>query len=212
MHDDARTEGYHYCICHWVSIWNSLDSELPLIILTVGIIRVAIYSIEGGGYKVFDSHARDMYGNSHSEGTCVLLEIKSMHKLVQYFQSLYGNEDIYELKGVHIANFEVEFCVTSSLALDNWEQNIVKLLVISQTIHTVCCKDNYFPKGNLKLFYSLFHSVYLGFPKSLFSIADLFAGRYLWFVCDEDKCCVVTQRAAACLLGFFTFARIACQL
>ena len=85
----------------------------------MGIIRVAIYSIEGGGYKVFDSHARDMYGNSHSEGTCVLLEIKSMHKLVQYFQSLYGNEDIYELKGVHIANFEVEFCVTSSLALDN---------------------------------------------------------------------------------------------
>ena len=185
--------------CHWF-------------ILTVGIIRVAIYSIEGGGYKVFDSHARDMYGNSHSEGTCVLLEIKSMHKLVQYFQSLYGNEDIYELKGVHIANFEAEFCVTSSLALDNWEQNIVKLLVISQTIHTVCCKDNYFPKGNLKLFYSLFHSVYLGFPKSLFSIADLFAGRYLWVVCDEDKCCVVTQRAAACLLGFFTFARIACQL
>ena len=42
-----------------------------------------------------------MYGNSHSEGTCVLLEIPFMH-LVQYFQSLFGNEDIYELKGVHI--------------------------------------------------------------------------------------------------------------
>ena len=41
-----------------------------------------------------------MYGNSHSEGTYVLLEIPSMHKLVQYFQSLYicRNEDIYELK------------------------------------------------------------------------------------------------------------------
>ena len=50
-----------------------------------------------------------MYGNSHSEGTCVLLEIKYVHKLVQYFQSLYGNENIYELKGVHIANFEVVF-------------------------------------------------------------------------------------------------------
>ena len=37
-----------------------------------------------------------------SEKTCVLLEIKSMHKLVQYFESLYRNEDIYELKGVHI--------------------------------------------------------------------------------------------------------------
>ena len=45
------------------------------LILTVGIIGVAIYSIEGGGYKVLDSHARDMYGDSHSEGTCVLLEI-----------------------------------------------------------------------------------------------------------------------------------------
>ena len=66
---------------------------------TVGFICVAIYSVEGGGYQVFDSHARDMYGNSHSQGTCVLLEIKSMHKLVQYFQSLYGNEDFYELKG-----------------------------------------------------------------------------------------------------------------
>ena len=52
-------------------------------ILTVGIIiGVAIYSIEGGGYKVFDSNAGDMNGDSHSEGTCVLLEISSMHKLV----------------------------------------------------------------------------------------------------------------------------------
>ena len=31
-------------------------------ILTVGIIGVGIYSIEGGGYKVFDSQARDLYG------------------------------------------------------------------------------------------------------------------------------------------------------
>ena len=31
-----------------------------------------------------DSHARDMYGNSHSRGTCVLLEIPSMHKYYWY--------------------------------------------------------------------------------------------------------------------------------
>ena len=36
-------------------------------ILTVKIIGVCIYSIEGGGYKVCDSHAIDMYGKSHSE-------------------------------------------------------------------------------------------------------------------------------------------------
>ena len=32
---------------------------------------------------MFDSHASDVYHNSHSEGTCVMLEIPSMHKLVQ---------------------------------------------------------------------------------------------------------------------------------
>ena len=73
-------------------------------ILTVGIIGVG-------------SHARDMYGNSHSQGTgtCLLLEIPSMHKLVQYVQSLCecGNEGIYELKRVLIANFEVDLCPSS---------------------------------------------------------------------------------------------------
>ena len=54
-------------------------------------------------------------GTSHSQGTCVLLEILSMLKLVQYFQSLCTrtNEDIYELKGVHIASFEVDLCSSS---------------------------------------------------------------------------------------------------
>ena len=61
----------------------------------MAIIGVGIYSTEAGGYNVFDSHARDMYHNSHSEGTCVLLEIPSMHKLVQYFETLHRNEDIY---------------------------------------------------------------------------------------------------------------------
>ena len=61
---------------------NTLGSQLQHIHLTVGITGVGIYSIEGGGYKVFDYHARDVHGNSHSERTCVLLEIPSMHKLV----------------------------------------------------------------------------------------------------------------------------------
>ena len=55
----------------------------------------------------------EIYIITVSEGTCVLLEIPSMHKLVQYFQSLYGKEDIYNLKGVHIANFEVDLLSTS---------------------------------------------------------------------------------------------------
>ena len=74
MHGDARIEGYHYCMP--VERETLLALNYNSFILTVGIIGV-------------DSHARDMYGNSHSQGTCVLLEIPSMHKLVQYFRSLY---------------------------------------------------------------------------------------------------------------------------
>ena len=90
----------------------------------------------------------------------------------------------------------MEFFVTFFWALDNWEQKYCKLLAISQTIHTVCCEGDYFPKAKFKLFNSLLHSVYLVFPKSLFSTATLFAVRCLWVICNEDKCCVVTQCAA----------------
>ena len=67
-------------------------------------------------------------------------------------------------------------------------EKYVKPLEISQTIHTVCIEDDYFPKRKFELFNSLFHSVYLVFPKSLFPIANLFAVRYLLVVCNEDKC------------------------
>ena len=54
---------------------------------------------------------------------------------------------------------------------------------------------------------------YAVFQKSLFSIADLFAVRYLWVVCNGDKCCVVTQGAADIRVAWLvTFARIACLL
>ena len=43
----------------------------------------------------------------------VLLEMPSTHNLVQYFQSLFRNEDIFELKGVHIAKFEVDLLSSS---------------------------------------------------------------------------------------------------
>ena len=89
------------------------------------IIGVGIYSIEAGGYNVFDSHARDMYHNSHSEGTCVLLEIPSMHKLVQYFQTLHRNEDIYDLKGVHITTFEPHIFSSNVEHCSNYYQMLI---------------------------------------------------------------------------------------
>ena len=51
-------------------------------------------------FKIFDSHAREVYGRAHPQGTCVLLEALSLDSLVCYFQSLYNN-DLFEMRGVH---------------------------------------------------------------------------------------------------------------
>ena len=72
------------------------------------------------------------------------------------------------------------------------------------------CEDDYFPKEKIKLFNSLFHSVYLVFPKCLFFIADLFAMRYLWVIYNEDECCVVTQRAADIRVARLVYVRTYC--
>ena len=44
----------------------------------------------------------------------------------------------------------------------------------------------------------------------VFSIVDLFAVRYLWVVCHEDKCCVVTQRAADICVAWLVYVRTYC--
>ena len=57
--------------------FESLISErYGSFILTVGCIAVGISYCAGNGYfKVFDSHARDIYSKSHPQGACVLLDI-----------------------------------------------------------------------------------------------------------------------------------------
>ena len=70
--------------------FESLISEqYRSLILTVGCIAVSIvYCADNCHFEVFDSHARDIYGKSHPEGTCILLDI-SADNLVQYFQILF---------------------------------------------------------------------------------------------------------------------------
>ena len=89
-------------------------------------------------------------------------------------------------------------CVYNCDDLPSYSKNIVKLLAISQTIHTVCCEDDYFPKEKFKRF------------KSLFSFPNLFAVRFLWNVCNEDKCCVVTDHMADIRVPWFVYVRTYC--
>ena len=51
---------------------------------------------------MFDSLARDVYGKSHSQGTCGQLDISSTDSLVHHLQSLYRVTDLYKLKPLQI--------------------------------------------------------------------------------------------------------------
>ena len=54
------------------SIWNTLRTELQLIHFNGGDYWCWYLQHWDWGCNVFDSHARDMYHNSHSEGTCIV--------------------------------------------------------------------------------------------------------------------------------------------
>ena len=78
-------------------VFESLISErYGSFILTVGCIVVGISDCaDNDHFNVFDSHARDSFGKSHPQETCILLDISSTDNLVHYFQSLYGASDLF---------------------------------------------------------------------------------------------------------------------
>ena len=73
-------------------------------ILTVGSYAVAIYCLDSGVFKVFDSHSKDLFGQTHRLGTCtVIIEIDSLNKLVQYFKDFHAQtSSVYELRKMNI--------------------------------------------------------------------------------------------------------------
>ena len=108
VHGESTIEGYQYCIGLKRSFELLLSERYRVFILTVGCTAVGTsYCADNGHLKVFDSHARDVYGKSRARGTCVLLDISSTDNLVHHFQSLFGATDLYELKGLQITKYDM---------------------------------------------------------------------------------------------------------
>ena len=83
------------------------------------------------GFKIFDSHVRDLYGRGQPQGTCVLLEVLSLDSLVHYFQSIHN--DIFEVRGVQIENIQnrmvsetINFNLSCTVALYSLCYSIMK--------------------------------------------------------------------------------------
>ena len=114
VHGNSAIEGYHYCMSFLGAFESLMAQSYTSFILGVRCIVVGIYCCNNGVFKVFDSHGRDLYGNSHPEGTCVLLEVPSVSSLVQYIQSLYQISDIFEVKGIKIAKVNLNIAENNS--------------------------------------------------------------------------------------------------
>ena len=55
-------QGYHYCTSLQRTFESLLSQNYTNFILTGGCICVSIYCNVDMGFKIFDSHARDVYG------------------------------------------------------------------------------------------------------------------------------------------------------
>ena len=82
VHRETAIEGYQYCTSLQIAFESLLSQKFTSFILTVRRTGVSIYCNGDIGFKIFDSHARDVYGRAHLQGTCVLLETLSLDSLV----------------------------------------------------------------------------------------------------------------------------------
>ena len=108
IHQEATIERYQYCTFLDRAFQSLLSKNFNNFVLTIGCTAVAIYCKGNVGLNIFDSRARDIYGRSHPQGTCVLLEVSSLNSLVHYFQSIHNN-DIFELRRVKINTCKILF-------------------------------------------------------------------------------------------------------
>ena len=95
-----------------------------------------------GGYKVFDSHSRDLFGMVHPYGACNLIEIDSLINLVQYFQNIYvERSNTYEIKGVNIVEMQSNSGnTTNTLHVENNDFTSNELLPRNE-IYLCSCKE-----------------------------------------------------------------------
>ena len=87
------------------SLLGESFTSFILTITTCTTCMVAILVENNGIFKVFDSHSHHSEGMFDPYGTCVLVEIASLDKLVDYFENFYVGiiDAIYELRGVQIS-------------------------------------------------------------------------------------------------------------
>ena len=105
--------------------------EFSSCLLTIECNTVAIF-FRNDVCKLFDPHARDIYGDVSISGTSVLLEFNNVEKLICYIQKFYSHMTVaaFELRGIDVVgNATFEFSGIGSEGRD--ENNIVNVVTCS---------------------------------------------------------------------------------
>ena len=85
--DDCATQ--HVRCAPLMKAFDLLITEnFKSFILTITIYTVGIFKTKDGKFKVFDSHSRDSEGISDPFGTCLIIQVASLDKLVQYLEKI----------------------------------------------------------------------------------------------------------------------------
>ena len=149
-----------------------LDSALQCLLLesynsfllTIGCNTVSVYTLPNGLLKIFDSHARDSFGMSHSHGTCVLLEVNSINNLVEYFKNLHRRDVLFELKGIKITVVQFTCTPITNLNTNTCELSLspVHQHVIMRHLMTNLLLDNVVPYPSMLFAFLLLQHVVTG--------------------------------------------------
>ena len=145
---ETAIEGYQYCTLLQIAFESLLSQNYTNFILTVGCVGVSIYCNVDVGFKIFDSHARDVYGRAHPQGTCVLLEALSLDSLVCYFQSLHNN-DMFEVKGVHVNAIQNSIVLPQDCAHETVNFNLSCVVAIYSQCYSIMKSCSYWNLNTL---------------------------------------------------------------
>ena len=195
-------ELYCHAVCTW-KLWNLPRSWFVYGRIQLNLIDLRVLKIERSLHvKMLDRERKQLVYE-----VILLNKIWKNHLLSENMPWNYAS---FNVTLNHLMHEIMEFCVTFFLALDNWEPKYCQTLGNEPNhLHRVLW-GRLFSKGKINLFNSLFQSVFLVFRKRFFSIADLFPMSYLWFICNEDKCCVETQCAADFRVAWLVYVRTYC--
>jgi len=148
IHQEAIIEGYENCTSLQMAFESLMSNSYTSFILTIGLTAVAIYRHGDNGFKVFDSHARDVYGRSNAHGVCILIELSSLDNLILYFKSIHNNE-VFEITGVSVNEVQDAMQIENN-PTDTINSNLSCTIALYSICYSIMKSCSYWNSDTLK--------------------------------------------------------------